>query len=119
MDHRTLLSDVRYRGLVRAAKRPYHVFEGRDHFVLLSPSTGRGGYYHVIPRQALNYVLGHVGGSRSITAKEVFAACRRSKYLDDRFAVLNTLYALVALKKARITALRGKALVFAVSKGTV
>jgi hypothetical protein len=119
VNHRSLLSDVRYRGLVRAAKRAYHVYEGREHFVLLSPSTSHGGYYHILERRALNYVLGHVGGSRSITVREVRDACRRSKFLADRFAVLNTLYALVALKKARITAMRDKALVFAVSKGTV
>ena len=55
----------------------------------------------------------------SITVRKVRDACRRSKFLADRFAVLNALNALVALKKARITGMRGKALVFSVSKGSV
>jgi len=120
VNHRSLFSNVRYRGLVRATRRHYHVFEGPQHFVLLSPGTdGNGGNYHVIERRALNYVLSRVGGSRSITTKGVRDATRRSKFLKDRFSVLNALYALAGLKKARITGMKGQALVFAVSKGAV
>lgn len=120
MNHRSLFSNVRYRGLVRAAKRVYHVFEGPRHFVLLSPGVdGDGGNYHVVQRQTLNYVLSRVGGSRSITAREVFDTCRRSKFLRDRFAVLNALYALAGVKKVRITGMKGQALVFSISKGAV
>jgi len=120
VNHRSLFSNVRYRGLVHAPKRAYHVFEGPQHFVLLSPgSDPRGGNYHVIERHALNFVLSHVGGTRSVTATQVLDACRRSKFLRDRFSVLNTLYALVGIKKARITGMKGQALVFSVSKGAV
>ena len=120
MNHRNLLSNLHYRGLVRATRRSYHVFEGPQVFVVLSPRPGgHGGNYHVIERQALNYVLSRVGGNRSITSKEVRDACRRSKFLQDRFAVLNALYALAGIKKARITSMRGQSLVFSVSKGAV
>jgi hypothetical protein len=120
MNHRNVLSNLHYCGLVRGSRRNYHVFEGPQFFVVLSPRPGgHGGNYHVIERQALNYVLSRVGGNRSITTKEVRDACRRSKFLQDRFAVLNTLYALAGIKKARITSMRGQSLVFSVSKGAV
>jgi hypothetical protein len=118
VNHRSLFTSVHYRGLVRSAKRAYHVFEGPQHFVLLSPGRdGTGGNYHVIQRRALEYVLSRVGGSRSITAKQVLDICRRSKFITTRFDVLNTLYALAGIKKARIAGMKGQTLVFAVSKG--
>ena len=92
MNHRNVLSNLHYCGLVRGSRRNYHVFEGPQVFIVLSPRPGgHGGNYHVIERQALNYVLSRVGGNRSITTKEVRDACRRSKFLQDRFAVLNAL----------------------------
>jgi hypothetical protein len=120
VNHRSLLSGARYRGVVRATKRNYHVFEGPKVFILLSPGTdGRGGNYHVIERQALNYLLGKVGGSRSVTTGDVRDACSRSKFFKGRFAVLNALYALTGIEKARIIGMRGQSLVFSVSKGIV
>ena len=120
MNHRSLLTDVRYRGLVNATKRAYHVYEGRDNFILLSPgSDSHGGNYHVIHRHALNYVMSRVGGNRSVTVRQALDMCRRSKFLRDHFAVLNTLYALAGIKKARIVGMKRQALVFSVSKGAV
>jgi|GEM_PF-2409337 len=116
MNYRTLFSNLRYRGLVRSAKRNYHVAEATAHFVLFSPGKGAGGNFTVVARKAVAYVAKQLGGRRSITSKAAYDACRRSKFLSDRFAVLNTLYVLVATKRARISKMKGQTLYFNVKK---
>jgi len=51
-----------------------------------------------------------------VTSAEAFAACKRSRFLDDRFAVLNALYVLVGTKRARISKMAGQTLHFDIRK---
>lgn len=112
MNYRSLFSSVRYRGLVRSAKRNYHVAEAISYYVLLSPGKGDSGNFTVVPRKAVDYLAKRLGGKRSVTSADALAACRRSKFLRNRFAVLNALYALVGTKRARIAAMTGQTLYF-------
>ncbi|MFY9550322.1 MAG: hypothetical protein WAU32_04165 [Thermoanaerobaculia bacterium] len=102
MNHRSLFLNLTYLGRVRSLRRDYHVLEGSDHYVLLSPSAAAGGNYSVVTKATVAYLLKRVGGKRSVTSADVWAACKRSKLLSDRFSVLHALYVLVAIRAATI-----------------
>ena len=102
MNHRSLFLNLTYRGRVRSLRRDYHVLEGSDHYVLLSPSASAGGNYSIVAKATVAYLLKRVGGKRSVTSAEVWAACKRSRLLSGRFSVLHALYVLVAIRAATI-----------------
>jgi hypothetical protein len=116
MNYRSLLSGLNYRGLVRSAKRNYHVAEGGEHYVLFSPGRGTNGNYTVVARKGVDYMARRLGGKRAVTSAEAFAACKRSRFLTERFAVLNALYVLVGTKRARISKMAGHTLYFDIRK---
>ena len=119
MNHRSLLSGLRYRGRVRSVRRDYHVLEASRHYVLLSPNGVGGGNYSVVNRAAVNYIVRRLGGTKSISSGDAFEACKRSKFLPDRFSFLNAMYALVATKRARISKVVGQKLYFGIRKPVV
>src|SRR5262245_39672546 len=110
MNYRSLFSALHYRGLVRSAKRNYHVAESGEHYVLFAPGSGTSGNFTVVARKGVDYVVKRLGGRRAVTSAEAFATCKRSRFLTDRFAVLNALYVLVATKRARISKMSGHTL---------
>ena len=116
MNYRSLLSKLQYRGLVRSVKRNYHVAEAARDYVLFSPRTNAGGNFTVVDARGAKYLQRRLGGKRSITSADAFAACKRSRFLRDRFAVLNALYVLVGTKRARISKVVGRILYFDVRK---
>jgi hypothetical protein len=118
VNYRSLFSDLQYRGLVRSAKRNYHIAEGVNHYVLFSPGkgTGTGGNFTVVAREAVDYLVRRLGGKRAVTSADALAACKRSKFLNGRFEVLNALYVLVGTKRARISKMVGQTLYFDVRK---
>jgi hypothetical protein len=116
MNHRTLFSGLKYRGLVRSVRRDYHVLEGSRHYVLVSSGQRAGGNYTIVLKKALDYLMKRLGGRKSVTSASAFAACRRSKFFQNRFAVLNALYALVGIGAARISRMEGPALFFDIHK---
>lgn len=116
MNYRSLLSGLSYCGLVRSAKRDYHVAESGEHYVLFSPGKGSNGNYTVVARRGVDYMVKRLGGKRSVTSAEAYAACKRSRFLTDRFAVLNALYVLVGTNRARISKISGQALHFDIRK---
>jgi hypothetical protein len=116
VNYRSLFSDLRYRGLVHSAKRNYHIAEGVSHYVLFSPGKGTGGNFTVVARKAVDYLVRRLGGTRAVTSADALAACKRSKFLNDRFEVLNALYVLVGTKRARISKMVGQTLYFDVRK---
>jgi hypothetical protein len=118
MNHRSLFLNLTYRGRVRSLRRDYHVLEGSDQYVLLSPRTAAGGNYSVVTKATVAYLVKRVGGKRSVTSADVWAACKRSRRLSDRFAVLHALYVLVAIKAATIVKV-GSPLFFNVRKTAV
>jgi hypothetical protein len=119
MNHRSLFLGLRYRGLVKSVRRNYHVLEGSYHYVLVSPAAGAGGNYNVVLKKAVQYLVKQFAGTRSVTSADAYAACKRSKFLRDRFAVLNALYVLVGIGAARVSKMDGKTLFFSIRKHAV
>jgi len=106
MNIRTLQRGLTYCGRVKAVRQTYHVFQAEGYFFVLSfalSKTRRGsGYFNVVDTAAVDYVRQRVGGTRGVTAKEVVAAARRTRYIPTTLAALNVLYILVALRSASI-----------------
>lgn len=116
MNYRSLISGLRYCGMVRSAKRNYHVAESSEHYVLFSPGKGTNGNFTVVARKGVDYMARRLRGKRAVTTAEAFAACKRSRFLTERFAVLNALYVLVGTERARISKMAGQTLYFDVRK---
>ena len=109
------VSDLRYEGEARGSRQTYHIFRGRRHFLVLSfkRDDPRAGNFNIIQSDAVGYAEAKFRGARGITAKQLLHEARRTKHFKDRFAALNTLYVLVALKKATVSSLaHAGALVF-------
>jgi len=122
MNIRTLQRGLTYCGRVKAVRQTYHVFQAEGYFFVLSfalSKTRRGsGYFNVVDTAAVDYVRQRVGGTRGVTAKEVVAAARRTRYIPTTLAALNVLYILVALRSASIVrAGKHRQLFFSVRKG--
>ena len=106
MDIRTLQRGLKYCGQVKAVRQTYHVFEAERYFFVLSfarSKTRRGsGYFNVIDRAAVDYVRQRMAATRAVTAKDVLAAARRTRYIPTALVALNVLYILVVLRSASI-----------------
>jgi hypothetical protein len=99
------VSDLHYEGEARGSRQTYHIFRGQRHFLVMSfkrddPSAGN---FNIIDSGAVSYAEAKFGGSKGVTAKQLLEESRRTKHFKDRFAALNTLYVLVALKKATVS----------------
>jgi hypothetical protein len=118
MNHRSLFTNLRYRGRFQSLRRSYHVLEGVGHYILFSPkSDGAGGNYSVVPKAAIDYVTKRLGGTKSIKTADGLTACKRSKYFPNRFSFLNAMYVLLATKQGRISKVQGQTLFFGIRKG--
>jgi len=120
---RTLQRGLKYRGRVEAVRQTYHVFEAEGYFFVLSFALSKArrgsGYFNVIDTDAVEYVQQRFGGTRGVTAKDVVAAARRTRYVPTTLAALNVLYILVALQSASIVrAGENRQLFFSVRKGS-
>ena len=116
MNYRSLLSGLRYCGLVRSAKRKYHVAESAKYYVLFSPGKRANGNFTVVASKGVDYLAKRMGGKRSVTTAEAFDACKRSRFLAERFAILNAMYVLVATGRARISKIADRVLYFDIRK---
>jgi hypothetical protein len=122
MNIRTLQRGLKYRGRVKAVRQTYHVFEAQGYFFVLSFALSKvrrnSGYFNVIDTDAVDYVQQRIGGTRGVTAREVVAAARRTRYIPTSLTALNVLYILVALRSASIVrAGEHRQLFFSVKKG--
>jgi len=99
------ISDLRYEGKARGPRQTYYIFRGRGHFLVLSfkKNDPSGGNFNIIDTAAVSYAESKLQGRRSVSAKQLLEESRRTKHFRDRFAALNTLYVLVALKKATVS----------------
>src|SRR5207302_10403534 len=84
MNIRTLQRGLKYRGRVKAVRQTYHVFEAQGYFFVLSFALSKArrgsGYFNVIDTDAVDYVQQRIGGTRGVTAKDVMAAARRTRF---------------------------------------
>ena len=118
MNYRRAFADLAYRGMVRSVRRTYHVLEGDDYLVVLSPKgDGATGNYSLVPWSAVRYIIRRLGGTKSISSTEAFQLCGHSKYFGTRFDLLNAFYAMIAIDRARIAKYEDRKLFFGVRKG--
>jgi hypothetical protein len=122
MNIRLLQRGLEYRGRVHAIRQSYHVFESAGYFLVLSFARARSrrgsGYFNLVDKAAVDYVLERLGGTRGVTANSVLAAARRTRHIPTRLLALNVLYVLVALGRATITRSgANRQLFFTVRKG--
>ncbi|HXW73338.1 MAG TPA: hypothetical protein VEK10_00880 [Steroidobacteraceae bacterium] len=122
MNIRILQRGLKYCGRVDAVRQTYHVFESPGYYFVLSFARARArrgsGYFNLVDKEAVDYVYRRVAGTRAVTANQVLAAARRTKYVPTRLLALNVLYVLVALGRAAITrAGEHRQLFFTVRKG--
>ena len=73
--------------------------------------------YKIIDKKASRFVVKKLGGTKSITVADAFAACRGSKYFTNKFDVLYVLYALTGTKQGKISKIAGNKLHFNIWKG--
>ena len=123
MNIRTLQRGLTYRGRVKAVRQTYHVFEAQGYYFVLSFALSKArrgsGYFNVIDMDAVDYVQQRMGGTRGVTAKDVVAAARRTRYIPTTLVALNVLYILVALRSASILRSgKHRQLFFSVRKGS-
>jgi hypothetical protein len=116
MNYRQAFADLHYCGRVRSVRRAYHVLQGDRGFVVFSPKDRTNGNYTIVPGAAVDYVTRRLGGTRSIATREAFDACHRSKYFGNRFDMLNTLYAMIAIGRAKIARRDAGKLFFGIAK---
>jgi hypothetical protein len=103
---RELQQGLDYCGRVAAVRQTYHVFQAKDHYLILSFARSKdrkgSGYFNLIGAGAVDYVQSRLGGRSGVTAKDVAFAARRTKHVAGRLQALNILYVMVALKQASI-----------------
>jgi hypothetical protein len=99
---REVLSELRYVGEAVGVRQTYYVFQGPQHYLLLSfkKDDAASGNFNIIEADTIAYVADRYGGAKGLTAKQLFEESRRTKHLRDRFVALNVLYVLVASGKA-------------------
>ena len=117
MNYKSFLPNLKYRGLVKAVVRDYHVLEGENHYMVLSPKDDGTGNYTIVPKKAVKFIVKKLGGTKGVPTAEVFNDCCGSMYFPDHFSVLNALYALVGAKGAKISKVVGKKLFWNIWKG--
>ncbi len=107
MNIRALQRGLEYCGRVDAVRQTYHVFTSPSYYFVLSFARARSrrgsGYFNLVGKAAVDYVGKRFGGTRGVTANQVFAAARRTRHLSTRLSALNVLYVLVALQQASIS----------------
>jgi len=104
MNVKGVLSELRYVGEAQGIRQTYHVFQGRQRFLVMSfkkadPATGN---FNIVEADAVGYVERKYRGVKGLTAKQLFDESKRTKHFKDRFVALNVLYVLVAAGKAAI-----------------
>lgn len=93
---KSLFKDLEYVGEAEGDRLSYAVFRGPEVYLVVAPNTRGGLNVNVIKRELPEMIRKRFHGKR-VTTKMVSKASRRV----DRFALLNCLYVMVALKWAR------------------
>jgi hypothetical protein len=106
-------SGLKYAGKAEGDKRAYHVFEGRDSMLVVSPGRSKRSYNaNAVDRRGLD-IVGRRFRRRKITSADVMKKAGRRDLFQQRFDALNVLYAMVAMGRAKKLRERdGRSIVF-------
>jgi hypothetical protein len=99
-------SGLKYAGKAEGDKRAYHVFEGGQSMLVVSPGRSKRSYNaNAVDRRRFK--------GRKITSADVMKKARRRDLFEQRFDALNVLYAMVAMGRAQKLRERdGRSIVF-------
>jgi hypothetical protein len=104
MKLKNMLANMEYCGEVAAPKRHYTVLRNRTGYVLCSQKTYAiwEGDFVIVKTAAVEYLARRLKGQTGLTAKVIRDRTRKSPHAAERFDVLNGMYVLLALGRAKI-----------------
>jgi len=104
MKVKEVLSELRYVGEAQGVRQTYHVFQGHQHFLVMSfkKDDAATGNFNIVEADAVRFVEDKFRGVKGLTSKQLFEDSKRTRHFKDRFVALNVLYVLVAAGKAAI-----------------
>ena len=104
MKVREVLSELRYVGEAQGVRQTYHVFQGHQHYLVMSfkKDDAATGNFNIVGAEAVTFVENKFRGAKGLTSKQLFEDSKRTRHFKDRFVALNVLYVLVACKKAAV-----------------
>jgi len=104
MNVRSLVKGLKYRGEAEGKRQTYYVFEGSGYFFVISfrKTDADSGNFNVIESDAVQYVQRKFAGEKGITAQDLYNRSNKTRHFGSELDALNTLYVLVATKRAKV-----------------
>jgi hypothetical protein len=101
---REVLAELRYVGEAVGVRHTYYIFQGQQHYLVLSFKKGdaAAGNFNIVEADAVAYLEDKFRGAKALTSKQVLEESKRTRHFKDRFVALNALYVLVAAGKASV-----------------
>ena len=115
MKLKNMLADLECCGEVSAPKRHYTVFRNKTGYVLCSQKTYAiwEGDFVIVKAKSVEYLARRLKGQAGLTSTIIRNRTRNAPFAKDRFDVLNGLYVLIALGRAKVdTRFKQRATVF-------
>ena len=110
-----LLMNLEFVGQAEGDRRTYYVFKGRTRYLVVSAHNRGGLNVNTVDAETPEVILRRFAGER-ITTKTLGKNSRRPDLFGRSFDRLNSMYVMVALRKARKLKQReGKAMVFRIA----
>jgi hypothetical protein len=99
-----LLSELTYQGEATGLRQTYHVFQGRQRYLVLSFSRTKpnAGYFNIVDAEAVDYVRRKFAGEKGLTSKALHQRCSKPEYIKAPLEALNILYVLTAMHQAQV-----------------
>jgi hypothetical protein len=101
---KNMLAGMEFCGEVTAPKRQYTVFKNSAGYVLCSPKSSSiwQGDFVIVKAKAVEYLARRLKGQAGLTSAKIRDRTRTAQFVRDRFDVLNGLYVLIALGRAKV-----------------
>jgi hypothetical protein len=101
---KNMLAGMEYCGEVNAPKRHYTVFRNKVGYVLCSQKTYSlwEGDFVIVKGKAVEYLARRLKGQTGLTSTLIRDRTRTAQFARERFDVLNGMYVLMALGRAKI-----------------
>ena len=99
-----LLSDLTYRGEATGMRQTYYVFQGPQHYLVLSFSRTKpnAGYFNIVDSEVVDYVRKRFAGEKGLTSKALHQRCSKPEHIKAPLGALNILYVLTATHQAQV-----------------
>ncbi len=99
-----LLSDLTYRGEATGMRQTYYVFQGPQHYLVLSFSRTKpnAGYFNIVDSEVVDYVRKRFAGEKGLTSKALHQRCSKPEHIKAPLGALNILYVLTATHHAQV-----------------